>query len=112
MAPLRIGGGTRLKLLQAMAMGKPLVATRLGAEGYPVSDGRELLLADTPSDFADAVVSLLRTPERQTTLGKAARDFVVRRYDWQSIVPTVESVYASQFSLKASSLAGSSSSSR
>ena len=110
-APLRIGGGTRLKLLQAMAMGKPMVATRMGAEGYPVSDGRELLLADTPSDFAEAVVGLLHTPERRRALGKAARAFVVRQYDWRSIIPVVEAVYAGQFSLRASSLAGSSSSS-
>ncbi|RLC79849.1 MAG: glycosyl transferase family 1, partial [Chloroflexi bacterium] len=58
-APLRMGGGTRLKLLEAMAMSKPVVATRLGAEGYPVADGREMVLADTPADFAAAVVGLL-----------------------------------------------------
>ncbi len=92
-APLRIGGGTRLKLLEAMAMGRPVVATRLGAEGYPVTDGRELLLADTPADFAAAVVTLLRTPERRVELGQAARAFVERWYDWRTIVPRVEAVY-------------------
>jgi len=94
-APLRIGGGTRLKLLEAMAMSKPVVATRLGAEGYPVTDGRELLLADTPADFAAAIVALLRAPERRAELGQAARTFVERRYDWRAIVPRVEAVYDS-----------------
>ena len=92
-APLRMGGGTRLKLLEAMAMGKPVVATRLGAEGYPVTHGRELLLADTPADFASAVVALLRAPERRAELGRAGRAFVEQRYDWRVIVPRVEAVY-------------------
>jgi sugar transferase (PEP-CTERM/EpsH1 system associated) len=94
-APLRIGGGTRLKLLEAMAMGKPVVATSLGAEGYPVADGRELLLADTPEDFATTVLALLRAPEWRAELGQAGRRFVERRYDWRAIVPRLEAVYAS-----------------
>jgi sugar transferase (PEP-CTERM/EpsH1 system associated) len=93
-APLRIGGGTRLKLLEAMAMGKPVVATSLGAEGYPVTDGRELLLADTPEDFATTVLALLRAPERRTELGRAGRRFVEQQYDWRAIVPRLEAVYA------------------
>ena len=92
-APLRIGGGTRLKLLEAMAMGKAVVATRLGAEGYPVTNGRELLLADTPSAFAAAVVSLLRAPERRAELGRTARTFVEQHYDWRVIVPQLEIIY-------------------
>lgn len=91
--PLRMGGGTRLKLLEAMAMGKAVVATRLGAEGYPVTDGHELLLADAPADFAAAVISLLDAPERRAELGRAARAFVEGRYDWRAIVPLVEAVY-------------------
>jgi glycosyltransferase involved in cell wall biosynthesis len=92
-APLRMGGGTRLKLLEAMAMGKPVVATRLGAEGYPVTGGRELLLADTPADFAAAIVALARAPDQRAALGQAARAFVEQRYDWQAIVPMVEGAY-------------------
>ena len=76
-------------------MGKPVVATRLGAEGYPVTDGRELLLADTPADFAASVVALLHAPERRVELGQAARAFVEQQYDWQIIVPQVEAVYRS-----------------
>lgn len=93
-APLRMGGGTRLKLLEAMAMGKPVVATHLGAEGYPVAHERELLLADTPADFAASVVLLLQAPEQRVELGQAARAFVEERYDWRAIVPRVEEVYA------------------
>ncbi len=93
-APLRMGGGTRLKLLEAMAMGKAIVATRLGAEGYPVTNGRELVLADTGSEFAEGVVSLLRSPQRRAALGRTARAFVEQQYDWRAIVPLVEEVYA------------------
>jgi sugar transferase (PEP-CTERM/EpsH1 system associated) len=96
-APLRIGGGTRLKLLEAMAMGKPVVATTLGAEGYPFTAGRELLLADTPADFASAVIELLRSPDLQFDLGRAAREFVAQRYDWRAIVPLLERVYTQCF---------------
>ncbi len=92
-APLRMGGGTRLKLLEAMAMGKAVVATRLGAEGYPLTDGREAVLADKPADFAEKVVSLLRSPPRRAALGERARVFVEERYDWRAIVPRVEQVY-------------------
>jgi glycosyltransferase involved in cell wall biosynthesis len=92
--PLRMGGGTRLKLLEAMAMSKPVVATRLGAEGYPITDGRELILADTPAEFAQAVVALVNSPARRTELGQTARSFVERQYDWRVIVPCLEQVYA------------------
>jgi glycosyltransferase involved in cell wall biosynthesis len=91
--PLRMGGGTRFKILEAMAMGKPVVSTRLGAEGFPVTHGRDLLLADTPTDFAAAVVSLLRSPEQQARLIRAGRAFVEQQYDWGVIVPKVEAVY-------------------
>lgn len=92
-APLRMGGGTRLKLLEAMAMGKPVVVTRLGAEGYPVKHKRELLLADAPAEFAAAVANLLKAPERRAALGRTARAFVEQHYDWRAIVPRVERVY-------------------
>jgi len=92
-APLRMGGGTRLKLLEAMAMGKPVVATRLGAEGYPITDGQELLLADSPTAFAQAVIELLRSRTLRADLGRAARSFVEANYDWQAIVPRVEAIY-------------------
>src|SRR4030095_14168827 len=58
--PLRIGGGTRLKIFEAMAMEKAIVSTTVGAEGLPVTDGKELRIADTPESFADSVVKVLQ----------------------------------------------------
>jgi len=91
--PLRIGGGTRLKVLEAMAMGKAIVSTALGCEGFDLVPGQELVVADTPAAFAGAVVSLLRDPSRRTRLGRAARRFAGSRYDWRTIVPKMERVY-------------------
>jgi glycosyltransferase involved in cell wall biosynthesis len=93
--PLRMGGGTRFKILEAMAMGKPVVSTRLGAEGFPVTHGQELLLADEPEEFAAAVVLLLNSLESREALGRAGRAFVEEGYDWRAIVPLVEEVYES-----------------
>ncbi|MBN1811371.1 MAG: glycosyltransferase [Anaerolineae bacterium] len=91
--PLRLGGGTRFKILEALAMGKAVVSTTLGAEGFPVTHGQELLLADKPEDFAQAVVSLLNVPQKRESLGQAGRAFVEARYDWRVIVPLVEEAY-------------------
>lgn len=92
-APLRAGGGTRLKLLEAMALERAVVTTTLGAEGFPVRDGVELLLADEAEGFARAVVTLLQDPKRRQALGKAARRFVAAAYDWQTLLPRLESAY-------------------
>src|SRR6185295_2380823 len=75
--PLRIGGGTRLKIFEAMAMGKAVVSTTVGAEGLPVTNGEHLLLADQPDTFARAVVQLLRDVDRRRQLEAAARTLVV-----------------------------------
>ncbi len=91
--PLRIGGGTRLKVLEAMAMSKAIVSTALGCEGFDLVPGQELLIANTPADFAAAVLTLLHDPARQERLGRAARRFAGSRYDWQIIVPRLERVY-------------------
>ena len=92
-APLRMGGGTRLKLLEAMALERAVVATRLGAEGYPVTSGRELVLADAPEAFAAAVVDLLQDPTRRAELGRTAREFVRQGYDWQVLIPRLVAIY-------------------
>jgi polysaccharide biosynthesis protein PslH len=81
--PLRIGGGTRLKIYEAMSMAKPIVTTTIGAEGLPVRDGDELLLADSPNDFADAIVRMLRDPAAASRLGQQARKAVCERFGWQ-----------------------------
>ncbi len=94
--PLRIGGGTRLKILEAMAMGRPVVSTTLGCEGFPLTSGRQLLTADRPAEFAAAVADLLEHPEKGVPLGREARAFVERHYDWAAIVPLFDQVYESR----------------
>jgi sugar transferase (PEP-CTERM/EpsH1 system associated) len=91
--PLRIGGGTRLKVLEAMAMGKAIVSTSLGCEGFGLVPDQELVIADEPAEFAAAVLALLRNPERRERLGLAARRFADSRYDWRMIVPRLERLY-------------------
>ena len=91
--PLRMGGGTRLKLLEALALQTPIVSTTLGAEGFPVTSGQELLLADEPLGFARAIVELLADRDRAQALGTAGRVFAVDHYDWRQIVPKFEEVY-------------------
>jgi glycosyltransferase involved in cell wall biosynthesis len=88
--PLRLGGGTRLKILEAMAMGKPVVSTSLGAEGLDAAHGRELLLADDPERFAAEVRRVLGDRALAARLGKAARAFVERRYAWRASARALE----------------------
>jgi glycosyltransferase involved in cell wall biosynthesis len=92
--PLRIGGGTRLKVLEAMAMGKAIVSTSLGCEGFEgLMPGQELAIADAPEEFARRVIELLGDASQRQRLGRAARRFVEERYDWRLIVPRLERVY-------------------
>jgi sugar transferase (PEP-CTERM/EpsH1 system associated) len=88
--PLRIGGGTRLKIFEAMAMGKAVVSTTVGAEGLPVNHGEHVLLADEPSAFARTVVDLLRDLPRRRQLEAAARTLVVEKYDWSAVAGQLE----------------------
>ncbi|MBI3362670.1 MAG: glycosyltransferase, partial [Chloroflexi bacterium] len=92
-APLRMGGGTRFKLLEAMAMRKAIVSTTVGAEGFAARDGIEMLVADSSSSFADAVIILLANESKRAALGESARRFVENGYDWSAIVPRVEASY-------------------
>jgi len=92
--PLLAGGGTRLKILEAMAMAKPIVSTRLGADGFPVRNGEQLILADDPVTFAKQCRELLHDKEKATTLGLHGRLFVETRYNWDHIVPRLEQLYA------------------
>ena len=96
-APLRVGGGTRFKVLDAMLHRKAIVSTTLGVEGLGVSDGQELLLADTPATFAAVVLRLLEDANNVGWLGKQlganANHFVKQHYSWEAIIPRLESVY-------------------
>ena len=91
--PFRVGSGTRLKLIEAMAAGLAIVSTRLGAEGFPVQHGKEIWLADSPQQFAEGVLGLLARPEQARQLGEAARQFAAQ-YDWRQIIPRFEAIYS------------------
>ena len=83
-APLRVGGGTRFKILEAMAMGKAIVSTTVGAEGIGAVPGRDLLIADEPASFASAVGRVLDDPELATSMGRSGRSLVEARYSWRA----------------------------
>jgi glycosyltransferase involved in cell wall biosynthesis len=83
--PLRVGGGTRLKILESLALGTPVVSTSKGAEGLDLASGRDILIADKPTDFAAAVLRLLQDASLRGALGKNGRLAVTRKYDWGTI---------------------------
>ncbi len=83
--PIRIGGGTRLKIYEALAMEKPMVSTTVGAEGLPLNNGEELLIADTPAAFADAVVRVLADQAFAHQLGQRAAKTVRERFGWERV---------------------------
>jgi len=93
--PLRVGGGTRLKMVDAMAQGKAIVATRIGAEGIRGEDGRHFVLADEPESFADEVIRLLKDKEARQELGEAARARVEAEYGWPLLASRLAESYAS-----------------
>lgn len=88
--PLRIGGGTRLKIFEAMAMAKAVVSTTVGAEGLPVTSGRDVMIADDPERFAETVVQLMRDVPARQAIEAAARRLVVERYDWSAVATDFE----------------------
>lgn len=83
--PLRIGGGTRLKIYEALAMGKAVVSTHVGAEGLPLLEGEHILRADEPAEFARHVLALLRDPERREAMGDAGRALMEDRFSWSRV---------------------------
>lgn len=99
--PLRIGGGTRLKIFEAMAMEKPIVSTSIGAEGLPISDGEEILLADTPESFAEAVVRLLGQESFARELGTRAAEKVRAEFGWDIVADSFAAICERAIALKA-----------
>ncbi len=89
--PLRIGGGTRLKIYEAMAAAVPIVSTTVGAEGLDVRNGSDIILADDPALFGVSVVELLRSPERRRSVAAAA-SATAARFDWSVIAQDFEQV--------------------
>jgi glycosyltransferase involved in cell wall biosynthesis len=88
--PLRLGGGTRLKIVEAMAMGKPIVSTTLGAEGIEAVPKRDLLIENDPAAFANVVNRLLADPDLAARIGQSARQLAVERYSWSRAAQALE----------------------
>jgi sugar transferase (PEP-CTERM/EpsH1 system associated) len=89
-APFRFGEGTRLKVLEAMAMGIPIVSTEMGCQGIEVIDGEHLLMAKTEDEFAEKVIELLSSSQKGQALAKASRKLIEQKYNWKVIVDTLE----------------------
>jgi glycosyltransferase involved in cell wall biosynthesis len=94
LVPLRAGGGTRLKILESMALGRPVVSTTLGCEGLQVKDQENIMIADTPVEFAQKVVRLLQDRKLRGRISRNARRSVTRHYDWFSISRKMMDVYS------------------
>lgn len=92
-APLRMGSGTRLKLLEAMASGCAIVATSTASAGLQVGVKQAMIIEDTKEAFASAIIALLQNPEQRRQLGENARHFVKQHYDWTVIIPQLLDVY-------------------
>lgn len=92
--PLRAGGGTRLKILEAMALGRPVVSTSLGCEGLDVVDGEHLLIADNSAEFAEQTIRLLTDTTLVQRITRNARELVMARYDWDVIAERLMKIYA------------------
>jgi glycosyltransferase involved in cell wall biosynthesis len=91
--PLRAGGGMRVKILNALSQGLPVVSTRLGCEGIAVQDGQHILIADTPEDFARATLRLLQDQSLADTLGRNGRQLVQSKYDYRTACRPLDDVY-------------------
>lgn len=98
--PMRIGGGTRIKIFEAMAMGKAVVSTTVGAEGLPVTHGKDIILADTPEEFAAHVIRLLGSNPARQSIGVAARKLVEENYSWRAVVQSFDEVLEKAVSKK------------
>lgn len=91
--PLRAGGGMRVKILNALAQGLPIVSTSLGCEGIAVTPGQDILVADNPEDFAEAVARVLNDPELAARLRSNGRRLMEQRYDYRQACLPIETVY-------------------
>jgi len=100
--PIRIGGGTRMKIYEALSMGKALVSTTVGAEGLPLTHSEHFLCADTPEDFAGSVVTLLLDKSARDSYGEAAREYVCEHYRWEKVADRFMNICNSVSAKKAS----------
>jgi glycosyltransferase involved in cell wall biosynthesis len=90
--PLYMGGGTRLKVLEAMAMKKPVVATRVGCEGIDVRNRESILIEDEPRAFAEAVIELLHNAALRKSIAEYAYELTMSRYEWSVITAGVDAI--------------------
>ena len=93
--PIRMGSGTKLKVLEALAMGIPVVSTSLGAEGIAVTPGQDIQIADDPAEFAAQVVALMNDEPLRKSMSQRGRALMESHYDWQVIAPILEQAYES-----------------
>jgi glycosyltransferase involved in cell wall biosynthesis len=91
--PMVMGSGIKNKVLEGLAMARPVVATKLGVEALEVTDGRELAVADTPESFAATTLALLRDAEARRRMGAAGRELVLRRYTWDACAASYDALY-------------------
>ncbi|HVP35643.1 MAG TPA: glycosyltransferase family 4 protein [Terriglobales bacterium] len=91
--PLRIASGVRLKILEGMALGKPMVSTSIGCEGLEVIDNQHLFIADSPVEFAKKTVKLLESPDLRKKFSENSRRLVEQKYNWREIVKNLERIY-------------------
>lgn len=99
-APLRMGSGTRLKILTAMAMGIPVVSTRIGCEGLEVEDGKDIFIADTPEEFADKVIKLIKDEELRKKISENGRNLVEDKYSRKKVIEIIKAYLNSLSFLK------------
>jgi glycosyltransferase involved in cell wall biosynthesis len=92
-APIRIGSGTKIKVLNAMAQAKPVVATTVAAEGIDVTPEKNILIADDPEEFAKKVVYLLNHEEIAKKMGEMARELIEEKYSWDIIAENIYRIY-------------------
>ena len=91
--PIRGPGGTRLKVLEAMASGLPVVSTPVGVAGLGITEGKQALVSSNMNEIANMVINLLKNKDRAETIGKEGKDFVKKNFDWKSIVAKINTVY-------------------
>ena len=90
--PVRLGGGFRGKVLEAMACGVPVISTALGAEGLPAKDGENIILAESPEKLAEATIKMLQDPDQRDKIAMSARELMVEHYSWQRGVQILDEV--------------------
>ena len=98
--PLRVGGGIKFKVLEAMASGLPVVSTKIGVEGIEVENGREFLLGQTAEELSEATVKLLKNKNLGRSIAKSAQKFVGENYDWDKIVRELNKIYEEMLDIK------------